>query len=232
MEICPIRLRYELDYWRIPVHFLSSCCQLEENNNISAKMQRERAFAEPGLPSSDFDKVLWGPQRWKIYRFLENPRTSFGAKVFSILSGTFVLISLTGLILSSMPEFQDSNKEPIYTLHLLEMGCMIYFTFEYMVRFAVNPHKHRTASFWCYDAKQRRRTQYARNLSAHRYGDLVPVTAGGKFIAAVASVCGIITLAFPISMIIERFTESTGFGEDENHPPSTGKKIKKRYVGF
>ncbi|PAV85868.1 hypothetical protein WR25_09123 [Diploscapter pachys] len=45
------------------------------------------------------------------------------------------------------------------------------------------------------------------------YGDLVPVTAGGKFIAAVASVCGIITLAFPISMIIERFTESTGGNE-------------------
>ena len=34
------------------------------------------------------------------------------------------------------------------------------------------------------------------------YGDLVPVTTGGKVVAAVASVCGIIVLAFPISMVI------------------------------
>jgi len=44
------------------------------------------------------------------------------------------------------------------------------------------------------------------------YGDLVPVTTGGKVVAAVASVCGIIVLAFPISMIIDKFAESTGHG--------------------
>uniref|UniRef100_A0AC34QXW3 BTB domain-containing protein n=2 Tax=Panagrolaimus sp. JU765 TaxID=591449 RepID=A0AC34QXW3_9BILA len=42
------------------------------------------------------------------------------------------------------------------------------------------------------------------------YGDLVPVTTGGKVVAAMASVCGIIVLAFPISMIIDKFAESTG----------------------
>jgi len=42
------------------------------------------------------------------------------------------------------------------------------------------------------------------------YGDLVPVTTGGKIVAAMASVCGIIVLAFPISMIIDKFAESTG----------------------
>jgi hypothetical protein len=45
------------------------------------------------------------------------------------------------------------------------------------------------------------------------YGDLVPVTTGGKVVAAVASVCGIIVLAFPISMIIDKFAESTGHGQ-------------------
>lgn len=48
------------------------------------------------------------------------------------------------------------------------------------------------------------------------YGDLVPVTTGGKVVAAMASVCGIIVLAFPISMIIDKFAESTGewFGDE------------------
>lgn len=42
MDICPIRLRYELDYWRIPTPFMSPCCILEENNNIASKMSTEK----------------------------------------------------------------------------------------------------------------------------------------------------------------------------------------------
>ncbi|MFH4981764.1 hypothetical protein AB6A40_008473 [Gnathostoma spinigerum] len=37
------------------------------------------------------------------------------------------------------------------------------------------------------------------------YGDSVPHTAGGKLLATLASICGIIALAFPISMIVEKF---------------------------
>lgn len=82
------------------------------------------------------------------------------------------------------------------------------------------------------------------------YGDLVPITAGGKVVAALASVCGIIVLAFPISMIIDKFAESTGGwsggeGDEEqgnvhmHRPPHHNgapaqpvKKKSKRYVGF
>ncbi len=64
MEICPIRLRYELDYWRIPIHFLSSCCQLEENNNISAKMQRERVGNNWNY--AKYDSVGVRKVYWKI----------------------------------------------------------------------------------------------------------------------------------------------------------------------
>ncbi|VDP08752.1 unnamed protein product [Heligmosomoides polygyrus] len=57
------------------------------------------------------------------------------------------------------------------------------------------------------------------------YGDLVPITAGGKVVAAMASVCGIIVLAFPISMIIDKFAESTGCwnGDDDRDPPKRSK---------
>ena len=37
------------------------------------------------------------------------------------------------------------------------------------------------------------------------YGDLVPQSFGGKVTATFASICGIIVLAFPISMIVEKF---------------------------
>lgn len=53
-------------------------------------------------------------------------------------------------------------------------------------------------------------THFRVTMTTVGYGDLVPVTAGGKVVAAMASVCGIIVLAFPISMIIDKFAESTG----------------------
>uniref|UniRef100_A0A8R1HYU9 BTB domain-containing protein n=1 Tax=Caenorhabditis japonica TaxID=281687 RepID=A0A8R1HYU9_CAEJA len=350
MDICPIRLRYELDYWRIPTMFMSPCCILEENNNI-AKISTEKAYADSSLPSSCFDKVVFGPQRLKLYRIMENPRSSSGAKFFSVGSAVFVLLSLLGLILSSMPELQDENKEPHYLLHWLELFCMVYFTFEYLARLLVNPKK---AEFirsplnvidlltvlpfmieafnelqWMKEfrgamlvvrvmrlarvARIFKLARYSTGLRAFGetmkksaaelsmlgmflvtgimlfstaiyfferdepnskfysipaacwwcvitmttvgYGDLVPITAGGKVVAALASVCGIIVLAFPISMIIDKFAESTGGwsggdldeeqgglhsrrtshmngigGPNGGGPPV--KKKSKRYVGF
>uniref|UniRef100_A0A915C7S8 Potassium channel domain-containing protein n=1 Tax=Parascaris univalens TaxID=6257 RepID=A0A915C7S8_PARUN len=61
------------------------------------------------------------------------------------------------------------------------------------------------------------------------YGDLVPVTAGGKVVAALASVCGIIVLAFPISMIIDKFAESTAIWSTEtNDQLSTDERQRSR----
>uniref|UniRef100_A0A7E4VMJ1 BTB domain-containing protein n=1 Tax=Panagrellus redivivus TaxID=6233 RepID=A0A7E4VMJ1_PANRE len=37
------------------------------------------------------------------------------------------------------------------------------------------------------------------------YGDTFPITTAGKSVATAASICGIIILAFPISMIVEKF---------------------------
>ncbi|VDM79652.1 unnamed protein product [Strongylus vulgaris] len=231
-----------------------------------------------------------GPMRLSLYRLLENPRSSFGAKVFSIISAFFVLLSLLGLILSSMPELQDEQKEPHYILQWLELCCMAYFTVEYLARFIVNPFKAKfirsplnvidvltilpfiIEAFnelqWMKNfrgamlvvrvmrlarvARIFKLARYSTGLRAFGetmkksaaelsmlgmflltgvitmttvgYGDLVPVTAGGKVVAAMASVCGIIVLAFPISMIIDKFAESTGvWNEVEKENPKKGK---------
>ncbi|KAL6742612.1 hypothetical protein Aduo_015744 [Ancylostoma duodenale] len=319
MDICPIRLRYELDYWRIPVHFLSPCCMLEENNNLNKK-RIETAAQESSCPASSFDKVWMGPMRLSLYRLLENPRSSSGAKALSIISAFFVLLSLLGLILSSMPELQDQNKDPHQALQWLELCCMAYFTVEYLARFFVNPNKAKFVRSplnvidvltilpfiieafnelqWIKNfrgamlvvrvmrlarvARIFKLARYSTGLRAFGetmkksaaelsmlgmflvtgimlfstaiyfferdepnskfysipaacwwcvitmttvgYGDLVPVTAGGKVVAAMASVCGIIVLAFPISMIIDKFAESTGvWNEDEGEKPKKPK---------
>ncbi|CAI4223655.1 unnamed protein product [Auanema sp. JU1783] len=325
MDVCPIRLRYELDYWRIPVQAMAPCCMLEENNNMASKLKNEKAFVD-SYPSSYFDKVLLGPQRLKLWRILENPRSSSTAKLFSIVSAFFVLLSLLGLILSSMPELQDEHREPHFLLTWLEILCMIYFTFEYIIRFLVSPRK---AEFlrsplnvidvltilpflieafnelqWIRNfrgamlvvrvmrlarvARIFKLARYSTGLRAFGqtmkksaaelsmlgmflvtgimlfstaiyfferdepnskfysipaacwwcvitmttvgYGDLVPVTAGGKVVAAMASVCGIIVLAFPISMIIDKFAESTSCWNEEEERNGSRRKQTKRYL--
>lgn len=67
------------------------------------------------------------------------------------------------------------------------------------------------ACWWCKSGIPTNQSFYSGviTMTTVGYGDLVPVTAGGKFVAALASVCGIIVLAFPISMIIDKFAEST-----------------------
>jgi hypothetical protein len=61
-------------------------------------------------PIEMFEKVVMGKTRYQAHQFLENPRSSIGAKVWSIASAAFVLLSLAGLILSSMPEFQVDRE--------------------------------------------------------------------------------------------------------------------------
>jgi hypothetical protein len=58
-----------------------------------------------------------------IWTFLENPRSSFPAKVLSFVSALFVLLSLACLILSSMPEFQleEDRMTPVAGIQMLEL---------------------------------------------------------------------------------------------------------------
>ncbi|CAJ0581977.1 unnamed protein product, partial [Mesorhabditis spiculigera] len=328
MDVCPFRLRYELDYWRIPVHLLASCCVIEDASGRTrgtTPAATTTAIAHEQCSAMLFEKVVWGKQRYALYRFLENPRSSMAAKVFSISSALFVLLSLAGLIMSSIPELQDDQKEPIRGLIILEYCCMIWFTLEYLARFLVNPKKWEFVSStlniidlftilpfiieeflplkWMKEirgamlvirvmrlarvARIFKLARYSTGLRAFGqtmkksaaelsmlgmflvtgimlfstaiyfferdepnskfysipaacwwcvitmttvgYGDLVPVTTGGKVVAAVASVCGIIVLAFPISMIIDKFAESTGhWGTDDEEPPLSSRRNKSK----
>uniref|UniRef100_A0A914WTB5 BTB domain-containing protein n=1 Tax=Plectus sambesii TaxID=2011161 RepID=A0A914WTB5_9BILA len=319
-DVCPMRYKMELDYWHIPVSEMASCCHFIddsplENESDSQARCSDSVYLEVSCPPNLFDDVCLGQQRLVIWTFLENPRSSTPAKLFSIISALFVLLSLAGLILSSLPELQDEEGEPNWTLLQLENVCMIWFTAEYVARFLVHPCKWHfvretlniidlltIVPFYaeaCLPlvgiqateirnfrgamvvirvmrvsrvARIFKLARYSTGLRAFGstmkksaaelsmlgiflltgimlfstaiyfferdevnskfysipaacwwcvitmttvgYGDMVPVTTGGKCVAALASVCGIIVLAFPISMIIDKFAESTSRSGD------------------
>ncbi|CAD5223925.1 unnamed protein product [Bursaphelenchus okinawaensis] len=321
MDVCPIRLRDEFEYWRLPLSCMAACCRLEDPTAKKSHFgSSEQVFMDDDSTIPLFDKVIMGKQRRKAYDFFENPRSSSSAKVLSIVSASFVLVSLCGLILSSMPEFQMDDLTPHIVIQGVEICCMLFFTMEYMCRFLVSPRKWHFVKqplniidcmtilpffieefmrLFGYEHVELRNlrgpmivvrvlrvlriarifklARYSIGLRAFGetmkksaaelsmlgcflltgimlfstaiyfferdepnskfysipaawwwcvatmttvgYGDLVPVTAGGKVVAATASVCGIIVLAFPISMILDKFAESTGGWKKDDFPP-------------
>ncbi|KAI1720567.1 ion transport protein domain-containing protein [Ditylenchus destructor] len=63
----------------------------------------------------EFRKVIW--------HLMENPSSSVFSKCFSVISITFIFISVAGLILGSMPEFQeDSRFAEFYHVNLQRKG--------------------------------------------------------------------------------------------------------------
>lgn len=61
------------------------------------------------------------------------------------------------------------------------------------------------------------------NLSGiFSYGDIYPTSVGGKILAGVVSISGVILLAFPISVIVENFNqdyEKKDDGKEEEGAP-------------
>ncbi|EFO16791.2 hypothetical protein LOAG_11712 [Loa loa] len=99
-----------------------------------------------------FDGVCWNYQRRKLWLLMEDPGTSTAAKIFALISIMMVIVSVTGMILGSTPEWQGTISNTSLTgdkidfrfhstLEFVELTCIIWFTFEYFARFIVCTRK-------------------------------------------------------------------------------------------
>ncbi|KAL6742608.1 hypothetical protein Aduo_015742 [Ancylostoma duodenale] len=102
---------------------------------------------------------------------------------------------------SSLQTFGQTLKSSITELSMLSMflltGIIFFSTIMYYLE-KDEPHSDfysiPAACWWC-----------VVTMATVGYGDAKPVTAFGKLVATATSICGIIVLAFPISMIVEKF---------------------------
>ncbi|VDM61666.1 unnamed protein product [Angiostrongylus costaricensis] len=101
----------------------------------------------------------------------------------------------------SLQTFGQTLKSSITELSMLSMflltGIIFFSTIMYYLE-KDEPHTDfysiPAACWWC-----------VVTMATVGYGDAKPVTAFGKMVATATSICGIIVLAFPISMIVEKF---------------------------
>uniref|UniRef100_A0A914W8Y7 BTB domain-containing protein n=2 Tax=Plectus sambesii TaxID=2011161 RepID=A0A914W8Y7_9BILA len=116
---------------------------------------------------------------------------------------------------------QNSVKELGFLVIFLAVGVIFFST---IIHILEKDEKDTTfdsipaAAWWC-----------VVTMTTIGYGDMVPTTFGGKVVASAASVCGIIVLAFPISMIVDNFAR-THFKRRQKRIKRTAAATKKRSI--
>ncbi|KAK6043911.1 K+ channel tetramerization domain protein [Cooperia oncophora] len=106
-HLCPIDILDELDYWGIvPDNYLAPCCCAEDKNDLDSIS----SFSSEESPNQ-FKHLRFGELRRKVWNVIEEPTSSGYAQVFATFSVLFVLISISGLVLGSLPELQVSVQK-------------------------------------------------------------------------------------------------------------------------
>ncbi|CAD6197305.1 unnamed protein product [Caenorhabditis auriculariae] len=154
LDVCPHEFAAELTYWKINENAMSNCCW--RGFNMSASMEE--------LVTSKKEKVELrdSTTRMRIHQFCEGDG-SLLSTLFTFGSISFVLISVIGLVLGSIHDLQvpirkkgskservdnvtavnDPNViwEPHPIFGYVETTCIIWFTFEFILRLAVTPKR-------------------------------------------------------------------------------------------
>ncbi|XP_071750280.1 potassium voltage-gated channel protein Shab [Lepeophtheirus salmonis] len=139
----------DLDYWGIDEVYFESCCQNKFNarkDHVIEEMKKEardiRNEDQEEWKGSNkcvnYQKFLWD--------LMEKPHTSLAAKIVSIISITFIIVSTVAMTLNTIPsndQHHDEHGNHVDNpqLAMIEAVCITWFTIEYLLRLAGAPAK-------------------------------------------------------------------------------------------
>jgi potassium voltage-gated channel Shab-related subfamily B member 1 len=146
-EMCVLAFSDDLEYWMIDEVFLESCCQNKYNTrkeHVIEEMKKEANNIKKEV-EEDFGDGKFVKYQKCLWDLIEKPHTSFAAKIISVISIAFVVVSTIGMTLNTMPAIQHKDAEGNAIdnpkLALIEAVCISWFTIEYLLRFAGSPQK-------------------------------------------------------------------------------------------
>lgn len=114
----------------------------ELGDDVLHKVEQEEGYIEEEKPILPARK--WQRQIWQLFEF---PDTSMAARFVAIFSVFVITLSIVTFCVETLPQFQkgenspkdaDRFNEPWFPL---ETGCIIWFTFEYVMRLISSPQK-------------------------------------------------------------------------------------------
>ncbi|CBY31731.1 unnamed protein product [Oikopleura dioica] len=137
-DMCPIYYKDELAFWGVNDIYLEGCCQGRYHNK-KEQIREELNHVEKNESDKTFEgheNVAFSQQRKKLWDLMEQPQSSFAAKILAIISVLFIILSTVALSMNTMKEFQN-----LAHLNHIESICIAWFTMEYIIRFLASPTK-------------------------------------------------------------------------------------------
>jgi len=152
-HMCAELFQKEMEYWCIPFN-LTDCCQgyhrhewettegVRLTNQLLEKQTKHSTACDykdlAVVPPSRITKL-----RAKIWDLFENSESSKAASLMSIFSSSMVILSTIVLCISTHPDVRIMNSDGTISDHprvkVFEIICIIWFTFEYVIRTATCP---------------------------------------------------------------------------------------------
>ena len=124
----------------------------ELGEEVIHKIEREEGYIEEEEPV--YPKGKWKRKIWELFEF---PDTSILAKVVAIMSISIITLSIVTFCIETLPQFRyekydcvngtdncktrEINNEKAMPWFGIESACIVWFTFEYIMRFFSSPDK-------------------------------------------------------------------------------------------
>ncbi|KAH3695946.1 potassium voltage-gated channel subfamily C member 3-like [Dreissena polymorpha] len=170
LEVCGAVVKRELDYWQINENIIKSCCWRTYRSYIENKRILDsfnRSISREHVKVDTKNLRGWKRVQTEGWLILEHPRTSRVAMVYGVVSLLFVVVSISGFCLETLPQLRPDVQvvntslaanmtyeggcaidasvkyilNPNRSLQIVDTICTIFFTIELIVRFIFSPEK-------------------------------------------------------------------------------------------
>ncbi|KAM7387998.1 hypothetical protein PAMP_024202 [Pampus punctatissimus] len=145
-EMCPVNFEEEIAYWGLSLKDTQLCCWMVFEEKVdevrdNLKVDKElMAEIELKYDEECFKHMVFGNVRKTLWNIAEDPYYSIPAKVFTVLSNLFVLLSIMAMTLNTVEELQKYKINGRTHMEWMEIIAIVFFTFEYLIRLATTPN--------------------------------------------------------------------------------------------
>ncbi|XP_041366712.1 uncharacterized protein LOC121381460 [Gigantopelta aegis] len=158
---CGAAVKSELEFWGVEEDEIEACCwnnYSSWNSTLEALRELEKNLK---AAAGDFSHVgekregKWPAFQTKVWKMFNSPKSSLAAKVYGVISFTFVGLSIFSFCAEtheafhvSTGNFSEENQPPTQihpSLLIIDLICLVFFLVEFICRFIFSPNK---IKFW------------------------------------------------------------------------------------
>ncbi|KAK3095421.1 hypothetical protein FSP39_014463 [Pinctada imbricata] len=114
-HLCGPAVKRELQFWGVEDDVIQKCCwghYNSWNSTLTALNQLEKDRRGTYLADKDGEQIsdtCWGRVQPRVWNLLNKPTTSIAARIYSIVSLLFVILSIISFVTETLPEFNYSK---------------------------------------------------------------------------------------------------------------------------